>query len=169
MSGAEIGIIAVIAANAGTIMPILISVIAIIGSIVGFIRYLKKNVTKEVVELRKDVGEKFDSINEKLVNNQAIMVDDKQRIIDRMTEIKQMIEILDRRLTEIRVDVDKRLDFKRAEIDRIQEQLNKLREELQRLEIEQARRMGASDSRMDEQDYRMDRGGSKRRSGPPIR
>jgi hypothetical protein len=155
MSGAEVGIIAVIVANAGSIMPILISVFAIIGSIIGFIRYLKKNVTAEVVALRKDVGEKFDSINEKLQNSHIMFTDDKQRVIDRMKEIKQMIEILDRRISEIRDDVNKRLDFKRAEIQRIQKELDVLKRELTNLEIEQARRIGVAERKQREQDTRM--------------
>src|SRR5215212_8368725 len=110
MSGVEVGIIAAIAANAGIIMPIIISVIAIIGSVVGFIRYLKKNVTKEVIDLRNDVSGKFDAISEKIHSNQTTINEHNQFVKDRMKEIQQMIGMLDARVTEIKNDVTKRLD-----------------------------------------------------------
>lgn len=169
MSGAEVGIVAIILANAGTIMPIFISVFAIIGSIVGFIRYLKKNVTQEVVGLRTEVNEKFNSISDKILDNQNTMKDNTQRIVDRMGEIKQMMTILDERITEVKNDTSKRLDFKRSEIQRLQTELDSLRHELQRLEIESAK----NDRRMDRhgldtqpQDYSQEQ--RRKRRGPPI-
>lgn len=158
MSGVEVGIIAAIAANAGVIMPIIISIIAIIGSIVGFIRYLKKNVTKEVVDLRKDVGEKFNAISDKIQNNQNTINEHNQFVKDRMREIQQMMGMLDVRITEVKTDVTKRLDFKRAELQRLQKELDTLRTELTQLEIQQAHRMDAQEERMGRNDIRMDRG-----------
>lgn len=120
----------------GNILTVAISVSVIIGAIFQLVRYLRKNVTKEIVAFREDVSKDLRHIKDQMDSSRALTEKSIQSNAERMEEIRWLIAQIEKRIDEIRNDLGKRVDQRADEIRALVEKLDKLKEEYHRLSSE---------------------------------
>jgi len=130
----------------GNILGIVISVTVVVGAIFTLVRYLRKNVTKEVLMLKDSVKQDMTHVIDKLSYQSQKMNEGFETSKERMEELKQNISKLENRIDMNREELLRQMEFEKEDLkDRISargeeskqltRQLDTLREEYHRLDM----------------------------------
>lgn len=124
----------------GNIVTIISIVSAVIGGVLAFIRFIRKDV-KDAILLSAD---KIDKLDIKITAQEQITRDELKRNVERITEIKWMIQEVAKRVDETKHDANRRVDERITDIKEMTRKVETLREELYALKIEVVRKIERS-------------------------
>lgn len=140
MSGAEVDPGFTWTFSIGSLATIITIVASVIGGAVAFIRFIRKDVRDAILAST----DKIDNLDVKITAQEQVTRDELKRNVERITEIKWMMQEVTKRVDETKHDANKRVDERIADIRDMTRKLELLREELYGLKLDVVRKIERS-------------------------